>query len=506
MTTSLPNYLQRQAYQYRLDKARTADLTSSFNNITLTAFKQQIYKRYLHSRHLQIFDEHLMRVARYVETGGEAADGIAFLVSAMPPRHGKSFTLSRMFPAWFLGRNPDRRFMSVSYGASLSEKHSRLARNIIASPIYQEIFPGVQLDPLSRAVDSWNLYNREGGMDAFGVLGSATGKGADILSCDDLLKNREEAESLLKRDKIWDAFSDDLLSRLEPGGAVILNATRWHLDDPTGRALQRFRDIYGDKMVVLVFPAIAEDDDPLNELLTRKPGDALWPERYPIDVLRLIERRSGPYSWNALYQQRPVPSEGGLFKRENFQRIRTLPEFDQVVRFWDLAMSAKTSADYTAGVKIGVTENGRIVIADVVHERKEWGDVPELMAQTMLTDGPLCVQGIEEKGYMSRAVQDLNADGRLRGYAVFGYPKEVDKLTNALPFAAKVAAGLVYVLEDVWTDAFIEELCSFTGNGDETDDQVDAAAGAWNMLAGGAAGLAGNIEYADEGAIGSSYY
>lgn len=466
-----------------------------------TLYKFHMFRRYQHAKHLQVFDDALMQVARYVETGGK--EGVGFLISEMPPRHGKSFTLSRFFPTWFLGRNPDLRVMNVSYGATLAEKSSRLARNLMLSPWYQAIFPMVELDPQSRAVDAWNLLNREGGMDAMGVLGGATGKGAHILNCDDLIKNREEAESQIIRDKTWDAFMDDLMSRLEPGGAIILNATRWHVDDPIGRALYHFKEMYGEKMVHLRFPAIAEDSDPLG----RTAGEALWNERYPIESLEIIKARYAKtgnlYAWQALYQQNPVLHEGGLFKRIWFEeRTSTPPIISHAVRYWDLAMSEKTSADYTVGVKIGQGEDGHYYILDVKRGQVDWSDLANYMAETMMEDGVEVMQGVEEKGYMSRAIQSLNIDPRLHGYSVFGYPVDKDKYTRALPFAGHCGAGVVHILNGHWTDAYVEELCLFTGKSDLHDDQVDASSGAWSMIESGFGVESGGMNYNSDGAIG----
>ena len=438
---------------------------------------------------MEALDRHLTQVSRYVETGGR--EGIGFLIVEMPPRHGKTLTLGRLYPAWHIGRNPDHRMMLVSYGATLAHKSSRAARNLVASQVYGQLYPGTRLAADSKAVDAWNVAGSEGGMDALGVLGGATGKGAHLLICDDLIKNRQEAESKTIRDRTWDALVDDMLTRLEPGGAVILNGTRWHIDDPIGRALRLLQHL---NPVRLRLPALAEDDDPLG----REPGEALWPERYPRTRLLQIFQSMGPYSSGALYQQHPVPSEGGIFKRAWFEpRISHPPEIVRAVRFWDLAMSAKTSADWTAGVKIGEGVDGHFYVLDVARKQLEWGDVTPFLADVMLADGPLVPQGIEEKGFMSRAVQTLNQDARLRNYQVWGYPKDKDKLTNALPFAAKCAAGIIHVVNAHWTDAWLDEMCSFTGQGEETDDQVDGSAGAWEMID-GVPDDAGEMHYADD--------
>lgn len=373
----------------------------------------------------------------------------------------------------------------MGYAQSLANKSSRLARNLLPAASYQKTFPDVKLDNQSKAVNAWNIEEYEGGMDAMGVLGAATGKGAHILGLDDLIAGRDEAESEVIRNRTWEALLDDLMTRLEPGGATVLNGTRWHIDDPIGRALKYFKAIYGDRMVRLHFPAIAEEDD----MLGREVGEALWSERYPIETLREIEARmtaSGSlYSWSALYQQNPVPHEGGLFKASYFTPlVDQCPEIVQSWRYWDLAMSAKTSADYTAGVKIGQGVDGHFYILDVKHVRIDWGDLVAYLASVILDDGAIVQQGIEETGYMSRAITDLNQDPRLRGYAIFGYPVDRDKYTRAAPLASKFAAGLIHVLNRGWTQEYIEEMVLFRGdNNDLHDDQVDASSGAWAMTA-----------------------
>src|SRR5690606_21995057 len=123
---------------------------------------------------------------------------------------------------------------------------------------YQQVFPGIALSQDRRAVEEWDLQEHEGGMNAVGVLSGATGKGAHILSCDDLISGRADAESPTIRDRTWDAFIDDLLSRLEPNGAAILTATRWHLDDPTGRVLERWKP---DSYVRLNLKALIESPE-----------------------------------------------------------------------------------------------------------------------------------------------------------------------------------------------------------------------------------------------------
>ena len=445
---------------------------SSPRPLGLTAFKRRVYRRYEHPAHLAALDEALEAVSRYIATGG--AEGVGRLLVEMPPRHGKSLTVSRMLPAWHVGNRPDDRVMLVSYGADLAQKNSRWVRNLMRSRTWAGLYPSVRLADDSQAVNSWNVQGREGGMDALGIDGGATGKGAHLLSIDDPFKNRQQAESVTYRERVWDAYKDDLYTRLEPGGAVIVTQTRWHEDDLIGRLLMDADEDW----TRLRLAALAEKDDPLG----REEGAALWPARYPADVLDKTRRTLGGYSWSALYQQAPAPAEGGIFRRDRLVRVAAADgELRRVVRFWDLAMSSKTSADYTVGVKMGEMADGSIIVLDVVRVQMEWADVVPMMRRVILDDGAAVVQGIERQGYMSRAVQMLAGDAALRRHVIKGYPTDVDKLTRALPFAARVGEGLVKILWRGWSAEYVDELASFPNAGH--DDQVDASAGAFAMLA-----------------------
>lgn len=440
---------------------------------SLTAFKEAVYSRYLRAAHLDLLDSKLEMVTRYVETLG--VEGIGRLIIAMPPRHGKSMSVSKLYPTWHLGRNPSHRVMMVSYGQSLANKNSRFARNLIRSKSYQAIFPLTQLAQDSRNVMAWDIAGTEGegGLLALGMGGAGTGSGSHVLIIDDPIKNRKQAESVTYRNAIWTSFTDDFLTRLAPGGAVIVMATRWHENDLTGRLLKN----EGDKWDVLNLPALAIE----NDVLGRDMGAALWPERF--DEASLHERRDalGPYGWTSLYQQDPKPSEGGILKKAWFMpTVRTIPETVRTVRYWDLAMSSKTGADYTVGLKIALGKDGLHYIIDIVREQVELADLTKLLVDVMLSDGPDVHQGLESAGYMTRAIQAVAKDARLSKHIIKGYPAHADKLTRVLPFASRAALSLIRLREAKWVDTYIDELAAFP-NGAH-DDQVDASSGAWDMI------------------------
>lgn len=406
-----------------------------------------------------------------METGGK--EGLGRVNISWPPRHSKSLNTSRLFPSWALGRMPDIRLMLTSYGQDLSDKHSRVARNILRSPQYQEVFPGVRLADDSHSVKSWDIHGHEGGLDAIGIESGATGKGAHVLITDDLLKNRAEAESVQHRQKLWEAFTDDLYTRLEPGGAIINIGTRWVTDDHIGRCIELLPH---ENWYNLFLPAIAEDNDPLG----REPGAALWPERYPIETLETIQKTLGSYSFAAEYQQRPIPSGGGLFKTEHIKIVDYEPECTQVVRFYDLAVTAKRSSDYTAGVKLGVTADECFVILDMYHVQKEFPDVHEGIVQNAHIDGTKVRIRLEAEKAGIIGLDYLLRDSRMRGYTLDAKPPIGDKYTRALPFAARVEAGRVMMVRGAWNRALLDALATFPFGAH--DDPVDGCSGAYDML------------------------
>lgn len=450
----------------------------------LIPFGHYLWRRFLSPPHLRYVADQLAQVVLYLQTGGQ--QGIGRLLLEYPVRHGKSRLAARLFPALVLSLLPDTRVIVASHTAALSARHGRYIRNALQTHAYQRLFPHVRLAADSQARDAWDLAEPfEGGLLAIGKGGAVVGHDAHLIVADDLFAGRAEAESATVRESAWAWFQDDLLTRLEPGGAVVALGSRYHEDDVHGR-LRRY-EAGGWHAVRL--PALAEADDPLG----RAEGEALWPERFDAITLRAIEQRIGAYSFAGLYQQRPISAQGGMIQRAWFDPLlKDCPPIAHACRYWDLAMSEKTSADYTVGVKLGQGEDGHYYVIDVVRERVEWGKLHDLLARTMLVDGANVPQGIEQKGYMTRAIQTLNADPRLHGYSIQGFPVDTDKVTRALPFIGRLQSRLIHVLNRHWATAYVDELCSFPKGAH--DDQVDATSGAWTMLEDGS-GLLGDAGY-----------
>lgn len=260
----------------------------------------------------------------------------------MPPRHGKSQLASINFPSWYLGRNPEKEIIAASYSADLAQDFGAKTRDIVNSDIYHYIFK-TSLRSDEQAKGKWRTI--EGGTYiSTGVGGPITGRGANILIIDDPFKNREEADSEVIREKIWNWYISTAYTRLEKDGSIVIIATRWHLDDLIGRLLKA-EESGGDEWVLVSFPAVAIEDEDL-----RKRGDPLWPKKFPVEVLDKIKKTIGPYEWSSLYQQTPILTEGQEFKREWLQY-----KDEREVRFLDTrkyltvdtAFSKKETADYT---------------------------------------------------------------------------------------------------------------------------------------------------------------
>lgn len=282
----------------------------------------------------------LARELEHIEAFGDRDYKV--LIAVQPPRHGKSQMISIDFPAWYLGRNPDKEIITASYSGELAQDFGGKTREKVDTEQYKLIFPNVKLKEDEKARGHWRT-NNGGSYMAVGVGGPITGRGANCLVIDDAIKNREEAESQVYRDKIWSWFTSTAFTRLSPNGVVIIVNTRWHLDDLTGRILAN--EELAKRTKLIRFPAIAEQDEAY-----RKQGEALWPERYDLKALEEIKNTVGPYDWSSLFMGSPVLTENQEFKPQWIKRI-TEPEVEKMScrRFLtvDTAMSKKTQADYT---------------------------------------------------------------------------------------------------------------------------------------------------------------
>lgn len=450
------------------------------------AFAEYVDKTFVSARHLGLISEKLHQVEAYVTSGGRK--GIGRLIITMPPRHGKTTLVSKRWPARILGKYPDWRLGLVSYGGDLAEDASRAVRAIIRDePLYRQLFPDVMLSEESHAVNRWALAGGSAdnpNMVAVGVGGPLTGRGFQIIIIDDPIKGRQEAESQTVRESLRAWYKGTLRTRLEPGGAIVIIQTRWHEDDLVGWLLDQEANGEGEHWEVLNLPALAETKDakgkPIKDPLGRRAGTALWPERFNRATLLATKRALGSYDWEAQYQGHPKPPGGAKILREWLRVIEPekVPAGMRWMRYWDLAISTKAGASYTASAKCAFDKDGNLYIAGMVRGRWEWPAQKKVMKATMQAERPLGVMhGVESALHGTAVVQEFRTEKDLRGIALAKVDVDADKLTRALPWIALAEDGKVFLVSGPWVADFIEEAVAFTGHNDKSDDQVDTVSG-----------------------------
>jgi predicted phage terminase large subunit-like protein len=384
------------------------------------------------------------------------------IVVAMPPRYGKSETTSHWFPAWYLNLFPDRRVILASYEADFAAHWGRKVRNTIAA---NTGVLRVRLAEDSTAANRWET-TVGGGMTTAGVGGPLMGKGAHLLLVDDPIKNAEEAASQTYRDRTWAWWTSTAYTRLEPDGIAIVIMTRWHQDDLVGRLLQE-QEADGEQWDVLSLPALAEEEDSLG----RAVDEPLWPGRFNRRALDRIQAAVGSYVWTSLYQQRPSPAEGGMFKRHWWRYWRVLPgRFDEVIQSWDFAFKETRASDFVVGQVWG-RRGAEKYLLDQVRARMDF------------TSSLAAVRNLSAR--WPRAMAKL-VEGKANGPAVIAaLQKEIPGLIEVEPHGSKesraaavtpqIEAGNVYLPEPAqapWVHEYVEEHAAFP-NGAH-DDQVDA--------------------------------
>ena len=306
--------------------------------------------------------EHHKLILREMQTCMQVPHGRLMILA--PPGSAKSTYASVVGPTWYLGQQPNRRVILASYGDDLARKHGRRTRQLLRSPEVAGILQ-CTLDPESRAADEFGLTNGSEYI-ACGIMGGVTGNRAHGIVIDDPIKGREQADSQVIRDRTWDAYQDDLLTRLIPGGWVVLINTRWHEEDLSGRILPAtWSGESGDIMCrdgnvwrVLCLQAECESQtDPLK----RPIGQMLWPEWF--DDRHWAQFRLNRRTWSSLYQQRPAPDEGILFRREDMGTYDEVPEGLQIIGASDHAVTPD-GGDWTEHGVAGVAADGSVYLLD----------------------------------------------------------------------------------------------------------------------------------------------
>lgn len=464
--TSLPEN-SLAAIQKLIEHLETEHLTklrdAAFDD--LTAFSEYMNPEEPPALHHRFVCDRLMAAE-----SGEVRRGLV----SMPPGSGKSVYCSRMFPAWYLGRNPKKKFIQGGHTQNFVESEfGKKTRDLIDDEKYHDIFPEVSLDPSMRAAGKWGLSNLKGGYLAKGVGQAIAGFRGNIAVVDDPIGSREDAQSQTVRDKVFNWYTADLKTRLLPYSAEFIVATRWHSDDLCGRIEDMSKKGLIAPFEIINIPMIYEDDsepDPLG----RKLGDTLWPDFYPPEDVLETKRGMTPSDWNSLYMGQPMDAAGGTAKAEWFKYysgdIRKKVIVRRIVLSVDTATKTQERHDYTAILVWMEDTEGKFYLLDVVRKKVEFTELCLLIDSTARRWNASVIL-VEDKGagtqyYQTRAgkapapiipIPTTNNDKEFRFDAV----------------SPMIEAGLVYLPEhSTWGAEYEREILAFP-NG-KNDDQVDA--------------------------------
>lgn len=405
---------------------------------------------------------------------------ITRLMVFMPPGSAKSTYVSVTFPPFYMGNHPNEPVILTSYGSVLADKFGRKCRQVTSSPKYKDLFH-CELRANNRAANDWSLTNDATFMCG-GILSGMTGNRARLLIIDDPVQGREQADSPIIRNKTWEAYQDDLTTRLMPNGAIVIVQTRWHEDDLSGRILPETWDgesgwiesRTGEPWYVLCLEAeCTRDDDPLG----REIGEFLWQDYFHVEHWTREKRTRGSRGWASLFQQRPKPSEGALIQRTWIKRYITPPaEFLRIVQSWDTAYKDKEINDPSVCTTWGETRHGYYLL-DVFRDRLLYPDVKRAAYSMFMQRNPVAVL-IEDKASGQSLIQELQegvkvGDKFICPPVIAIDPQGVNKIDRLVACSSIFEAGLVYLPEAApWLTDYEMELFGFplTTN----DDQVDS--------------------------------
>lgn len=392
------------------------------------------------------------------------------LMIFMPPGSAKSTYGSIVGPAYLMGKYPKTRVGMFSYADTLAVKFGRRTRSIVKQARYKSCFD-TELTNESTAANNFTMTNGSEYM-ATGILGGVTGNRFEILGIDDPVKGREQADSETIRDKTWDAFQDDIKTRLVPGGSMFIIQTRWSEDDLSGRILPA--DWNGESGEILckdgnvwTVLCVQAECQTTSDPLGRAFGEMMWPEWFT--EKHWAQFRPEARTWGALCQQLPKPADGMMFKPDKIEIVDALPAgYIKWVRGWDLA-ATEGGGKYTAGMKLGVhRDSGRLVIGDLVHGQWGPGNRDQQILNAAVADGRGVTQDIPDDPGAGGTAQTEYIVKKLRGYPVVWGPESGDKGTRAMPAAAEVNVSNVIMLRADWNKKVTTELRSFP-NGTYTD-------------------------------------
>jgi predicted phage terminase large subunit-like protein len=405
------------------------------------------------------------------------------LIISMPPGHAKSTYCSHFFPPWFIGKNPQKKYIQAGHSQDFVEKEFGLrTRNIVDTPEYRQVFPDIKLSTDSKAAGNWSIAGKLGRYLTRGVGQGISGFRAHIAAVDDPYASRADAESPAKRKEVFDWFMADFTTRLLPKSPMFIVATRWHPLDICGVLEQMTLEHVGMPWKIINLSAICEGS---NDPLGREHGEALWPSFYTIDHLLNLRATLPSRDWNSLYMGKPVDENGGTVKSSWFSRYTSLPRNEtddqgnitklnvkRIVLSVDCAQKDNQRADYTV-VTVWIEDLfRRHYLAHVLRRRVEFDDMIK-MIEGVATNWRANVILVEDKGSGTQYIQVRGKPALAPAPVVAISTSNESKAFRFDGVTPMFEAGEVFLPERAgWLPDYERELLQFPGSAH--DDQVDS--------------------------------
>jgi predicted phage terminase large subunit-like protein len=463
----LPPHVQA-AVRERLEGAIIGDRPEEARNSFLP-FVRRVWPGFIHGRHHDVMADAFERIER-----GE----LKRCIINMPPRSTKSKLTSVMFPAWYLGKHPEKKIFEGSHTASLAMDFGRDLRNLVLTPEYQKVFPGLRLAQDSRAAHRWSTHVG-GEYFAVGKTGGAAGRGGDLVILDDPHSEQDVLKNAKAEfEKTWKWYLAGPRQRLQPGAAILVVMTRWGEMDLTGQLIKQYLEDEKEveRWEVIELPAILPS------------GDALFPEFWKIEELRATRAILPVARWQANYQQAPTSEEGAIIKRDWWQNWgEPLPPLcEYLVMSWDTAFSTGDSACRSACIVWGVFRQKThedpprvktgIILLDAWAARVNFPELKKKVKELHAQWKPDSLV-IEKKASGGPLIQELFHAGL---YAQEMNPsRSQDKVARTNAVADLFASGMIWApLGQRWVEQVREEMAAFPHG--EYDDLHDA--GVWGLL------------------------
>lgn len=454
-----------------LRKLQAVDLHLNFMSFTWTN-QTTPFLVGLHTRRIcACIDEAVEKFRRGIST---------YWVIEVPFRHGKSEIISRKLPAHFLGLFPDCKVILCGHTTELTEGFSKISRNLISTPQYQDIFSGVNVDPGSSSGSHWKIKGREGECFAAGLLGSLSGQGYHLGILDDYCRNRADAESETMREKMWNAFTNDFMTRGAEVSITMVLATPWHVDDIIGRIKKHQKeDSEFPKFKFRKFPALSDEYE----------TGTLFPEKFNKKWYTQRKAILGEYGFSSLMQCEPVKRGGNMLNTDCIVKHKSISEYPKSLRWyrvWDLAHTAKERAkqdpDYTSGTLLAFNVVDGMIhlwVKNVTRMRKNAPERDAEIRNIAKLDGAYVQIGIGGSVDAKDAIATMRQilQGKRTVYSV---SENKDKVVRATPLEPVFMAGNVHVPQGApWLDEWVSEINSFPFGAH--DDMVDNLSAGYSL-------------------------